>query len=184
MNVLKYYIDYFKYIATTHPELQHDDASGDRVFEVMDVEEAFGDFRSAAKEKGVMMRLLLPFGSLTDEQSGNSRIIMQGGFLLAAYHSSRDQGTPEFLNAMSKSYRIAHEIAEKMVDDAQQGHPLFNFSIRSVQHLNWSVQSRVMTADGNYSGYFCLFNFEAPFRNCLAEHENEAWKNPTPHNFD
>ena len=180
MKVIEDYIKYFKHQAEQHPELLHSDVSGSRVFQVIDVEEAFGDFRTAVKEKDFIMRLLWPFWTLTDNYS-DSRVSIQGGVLIAKYHGNRKEGSPEFISAMSESAIICHDIAEKMVADSQNNYPLFYESIRSVQHLNWNAQPAPFVGDTNYSGYICTFSFDNHMRNCLEEHEDDTWKTLTPH---
>ena len=181
MNLLSEYVKYFKYQCEIHPKILHKDDVGDRCFAVIDIEEALGEFRTASKEKGVMFRAIIPFWNLPDEYSGNSRVAVQGGFIVAKYHSSRETDSVEFIRAMDESKEIALDFAEKMVADSQNGHPLFHYSINSIQHLNWNAQPRTNIGDGSYSGYLCTFTFQTHFRNCLAMHDDENWKQPTPH---
>jgi hypothetical protein len=183
MSVIKEYINYFRYNATQHPELLHSEESGKYVFEVIDVEESFGDLRTASAEKKMIMRLILPFGNIEENESQDAKVALTGGFIIAAYHGQREQDKIAFEDALAKSFQVALDFIEKMVADAQAKHPLFYHSIRSVKNLNWNAQSRVNVGDGSYSGYLCTFSFQNWFRNCLDAHDDENWKQPTPHNL-
>lgn len=181
MSLIKDYINYFRYNAGQHPDLLHDEESARRVFEVIDVEEAFGDLRTAGQEKTMIMRLILPFSNIDEDMSQDARVVLTGGFVVAAYAGQREQGKIEFENALSKSHQVALDFVEKMVADAQTEHPLFYNSIRSIKELNWNAQSRIGIGDGSYHGYICTFSFQNWFRNCLSEHDDDTWKTPTPH---
>ena len=64
MNYLDDIISYFKYLCTQHVLLLHSDNVGSRVFEVRDLDAAFGALRTGVKEKDFLVRFILPTISL------------------------------------------------------------------------------------------------------------------------
>jgi hypothetical protein len=179
----KLYRQYFEHLCTIHPDLLHKPASDEYVFEILSIEQAFGDYRTAIKEKGFMFRLI-EYTFQLDDQSEDARQLKQGGFIIAKYSSSREEGTPSYINAIEESEKIALEFAEKMIDDSRNRHPIFYSSINNLRELKWNAQIIQSTGDGNYHGWLCTFAFNSSIRNCLSQHPDANWKIPSPHNFE
>lgn len=177
------YRKYFKHQAVHHPDLQHDDASGQRVFEVIDVEEALADFRSISTPKGYLMRLINYTYQIGMNDGADAQKYINGGFIIAKYHSHRRDGEDGFNTAMLQSEKIVDEIIEKMVADSRNGHPLFNRSLDTVNSIN--VQPKIYTGDSGYSGWICTFNISNYWRNCITHADAPAWTDngQTPHNL-
>ena len=87
-------IDYFKYLCEQHPALLHDDDSGGRVFDVRDLDNAFGGLRTGMKEKSFAVHLVLPTMDYRHEVGNNARKAYQFGLLVAKYHGRRDTRGP------------------------------------------------------------------------------------------
>jgi hypothetical protein len=166
MQFLDAYVSYFRWQAMKHPDLLHSPDVGDRIFEVISIEEAMGDFRSSVTEKGFLMRLIVPTYSLGDSYSANGLKKAQGGFIISKYHSNRAADNAGFIAACTDSERVGFEIIEKMVGDSKNGHPLFNHSINTLDHLNLDVQPKHDEAEGGYYGWLFMFEFSSFFRNC------------------
>lgn len=167
------YIDYFKHQAETHPDLLHDDASGQRVFALVTVEQAMGDFRTGAQTKATIVRLLEYSYVVDDQGKSQNAKAMQGGFIVASYYSARSGGDAAYIAAMAKSERIADEIIEKMITDSQAGHPLFDYSLDSRQQIQ--VNPIRNTGDATYVGFIVLFAYENFFRVCTTHDDAPAW---------
>jgi hypothetical protein len=165
------YINYFKHQAETHPDLLHTDSR--RVFEVVDFEEAWSDFRSTIKEKDHIMRLALPSGGL----SGNSdeTIEVMGGFMIAKYFKTRNGTQEDVLDALASSLAIGLDIAEKICADSNNGHPLWYWSAGSPETLDLSYTPRVYAGDAAYAGYMFIFRFNNEWRNCPSSVEAPVW---------
>lgn len=167
MKLFDLYRAYFKHQAKNHPDLLHSDASGGRVFEVISVDEAIGDLRTSGKEKDFILRLLDYTYEVSDDTQSQIRKYIQGGFIVAKYHSPRSGGKESYYTAMEESERVMDELIAKMIADSQNGHPLFFHSLDSRQNI--TVNPLVSTEDGTYSGWICFFRFAPHFPECVAE---------------
>lgn len=166
------YIAYFKHQAVNHPDLLHDDAVGSRVFEVITVEEALGDFRTAVAEKNYIMRLMHYTYNVGDRGLNEVRKYIQGGFIIAHYHSDK-AGTVTQLEAMALAEKVVDEIIEKMIADSKAGHPLLYHSLDSKQDI--TVSPVMYVGDNSYSGWMCLFNIYNWWRDCITHEDAPAW---------
>lgn len=164
------YRAYLQHQAENHPDLLHSDTDGQRVFAMMNIEEAVSDLRGAASEKGYMMRGFHYTYSVSDD--GDGRKFLQGGFMIAKSFSARSAGSSSFFTAMDDSERVLDEIIEKMVSDSRAGHPLFLHSLDSAQSIN--VRPRPYVGD-SYAGWFCTFDFFNYFRVCITDDAAPAW---------
>lgn len=173
MTFADVYNAYFEHQAINHPDLLHDPASGQRVFSIISLEEALGDFRSGTKEKGPIMRLIEYSYTTSDFGQHEVRKRIEGGFIIAHYHSARAGGSEDYLQAMVKSERICDEVIEKMIGDSKAGHPLFYYSFSSRQDV--AVNPTRFIGDACYSGYMCLFSFSNYFRACPDGEDAPAW---------
>lgn len=173
------YEKYFLHQAINHPDLGHTDDS--KVFEVITVDDAFGDFRDRVKEKGFIFRLINYTYRISDKHSADAMKIVEGAFFIAKYHSERSGGAAAQKLAMTESERIVDEIIEKMIADSNAGHPLFYYSLNTAQNIN--VTPKINTGDGGYSGWICSFSFANHWRNCLSHPDAPAWTDggATPH---
>jgi len=141
----------------------------DKVFEMMSVEEAVGDFRTSIKEKGFIMRGIHYTYSISDDTTGNVAKKLTCGFVIAKYHSSRTGGKEAFQQVMVDTEKVVDEIIEKMIADSNNGHPLFYYSLNTAQTI--SVIPKISTGDAGYSGWLCTFRIANHWRNCIT-HEN------------
>lgn len=164
------YRAYLKHQAVNHPALQHSDTEGQRVFAMIQVEEALADLRTAAKEKDYIMRGFHYTYNVQDD--GQGRKYMQGGFMIAKAYSASEGGTDALLAALDAAETVVDEIIEKMVSDSRNGHPLFLYSLDSAQRID--VRPRPLISD-NYAGWMCFFDFFNYFRVCLTDAEAPVW---------
>ncbi len=181
-GIYKLYKDYFLHLNKCHPKVLHD-SSGNTIFELVTIEEAFGDFRGQIAEKSYMFRLIEYTWGLDDNYTSNGKQTKQGGFIIAKYHSDRAQGSEEYAEAIADTEEIALDFAEKMCADSKESHPLFYYSIDTLKHMNWNAQVVRHIGDGTYSGWLCTFQFDSWFRNCIGEHTDTKWKKPSPHTY-
>lgn len=167
MKVFDLYRAYFIHQCENHPSLVHEDVIGSRVFEMVSVEEALGDFRTAGKEKGFVFRLIEYTYQVGDNDAHQIRKQIQGGFIVAKYHGVRSEGKAAYFLAMEDSEKVVDEIIAKMITDSQDGHPLFFHSLDSRQEI--SVSPTLRRPDGSYSGWICLFSFSPHFPECVED---------------
>lgn len=182
MIFTNYYIDYFKWQAINHPDLAHDDAEGSRVFEVIDVEEALGDFRGAVKEKAFIFRLIL-YTYEPRLAEGEIMKNMQGGFIIAHSFSARDGGGSDHLQALTLSEQVVDQIIAKMIADSRNGHPLFEGSFDTPDGV--IVTPVVYTGDSSYAGWRVLFDLASSMDICIPGANAPDWidEGVTPFSF-
>lgn len=177
--MLAEYIDYFRHQATTHPLLLHTPER--RVFEVVDFEEAWGDFRTAVKEKDFIMRLVLPSGGVVGHADETVEVL--GGFVIARYWNKRNEGDKEMVTAMDASFKVGMDICEKIIADSKEEHPLWYHSANTPDALDISFQPKIYVGDAQYAGYIFLFRWHTAWRNCISSPQAPAWVDGglTPH---
>lgn len=152
-------IDYFRYLCEQHPDLLHDDESGGRVFDVRDLDSAFGALRTGMKEKAYAVRLVLPTMDYRHEVGNNARKVYQFGLLVAKYHGRREALDGDVIAAISDSEKVVDEILERMVSDSRNGYELFRYSIDQIDNMKPTAEVMLNLFDGSYSGVFVMFEF-------------------------
>lgn len=171
MKSIQLYYDYFEHQAINHVDLRHADVDGQRVFAIIDIDKALGDFRSGQQPQGYMMRLInytYSVGQRTHQMAKE----LQGGFIIAKNFDPRGLHD-EYLAAMVAAERVMDEVISKMVLDSRNGHPLFDNYFDAEQDVN--VQPVLDTGDGTYCGWMCIFTTQQFFSNC---------SNPDPDRWD
>ena len=164
---------YFKHQAENHPSLAHQDLTGERVFQMIGVEEALGDFRTGVKEKAFIMRLLNYNYSIGDAGEHETKKFLEGGFIIARHFSGRAVGTADYYEAMDDSEQVVDEVIEKMLADSRNGHPLWYHSLDSRQNIR--VNPRAYTGDASYAGWLVTFSWSNRFRDCITSDDAPAW---------
>lgn len=172
------YRKYFEHLCSVHPDLLHLDEAGKKVFQLISIQEALGDFRVNVVEKGYIFRLITPTWKLEGHDQTIKNVL--GGFIIAKYNSSREGGTPDFFSAMDDSETLCNEFSAKILLDSQKGHPLFYYSVNTLEGLNLSCSPLLKIGDGSYSGWLCIFEFSNYVNVCSDELPIE-WQTPTPH---
>jgi len=149
------YINYFRWQCEHHPDMLHLSTPGNRVFEVIDIEEALGDFRTGVKEKDFIFRLIQYTYNVRVGEDGNPRKYMQGGFIIAKYFGPRSQN---HLTALSAAELVTDQFIQKMISDSRGGHPLFANRLGDGRDI--SVSPVVLTGDASYAGWRVIFSFD------------------------
>lgn len=165
------YRDYLLHQAVNHPDLQHQPEK-DKVFEMMSIEEAVGDFRTTIKEKGFIMRGIHYTYSISDKNADAMKQLTCG-FVIAKYHSSRTGGKEAFQQVLVDTEKVVDEIVEKMIADSKNGHPLFYYSLNTAQNV--SVIPKVSAGEVGYSGWLCTFRIANHWRNCIKHTDAPQW---------
>lgn len=151
-------VDYFTGLCVNHPELAHDELAGKRVFEVISYEEAFGDFRSAAREKSFFVRFILP--TMAFYRNGNNAgKSYQCGLMVGKFYSSRESAKTARIQAWSDAERIADDFIARMIYDSRAGNELFNSSIDVVDNMNLTGDFLDAQGDGAYAAVMYIFEF-------------------------
>lgn len=168
------YNSYFEYQATQHPELQHQPESGQQVFAIIPFTSAYGQYRTAIREKSFMMRLINYTFGMTDGDD-QSRKSMVGGFIISKWHGTAQDITTEVTAAMEDSEKVVEDIVAKMVRDSQEGHPLFDSGADEVGDLQLNAQPLFFTGDGTYSGWIVTFKLNNYFDHCDSTRSGVVW---------
>ena len=151
-------VDYFKDLCVQHPLLAHAETSGQRVFEVIAYEEAFGDFRTAAKEKSYFVRFILP--TMQFQRNGNNAYKRyQVGLMVGKFYSIREDLKTAKVTAWANAEKVADDIITRMIYDSREGHALFNSTIDLIENTNLSGDFMDAQGDGSYAAVMYLFDF-------------------------
>lgn len=165
------YEAYYKNLCVNHPDLQHADVNGSKVFKMIHIEEALGDFRSGVKVSGLIFRLINYTFEVKDNYTADQMRWKQGGFIVASSHGKGD--SPAQMEALGKSERIAMDFIERMIYDSQEGHPLFYFTLNTAKGI--SIQPFMYTGDATYSGWMAIFDFGDHVPNCINREGGPIW---------
>lgn len=157
------YVAYFEHQAENHPSLAHDLANSDAVFQVIDVEESFADFKTGVKEKDYIMRLF-NYTYRLGKESGQYMKMLEGGFLIAKHISTRHSTPAQIIAARAAAEKVCDDIIQRMLQDSEAGHILFNYSLNDGDTI--SVTPTGLLGDGSYIGWRVIFSFENFFTNC------------------
>lgn len=158
-------VSYFEYLSMKHPELQHAETEGDRVFEVVAYEDAFSDFKTAGQEKRFFVRVILPTVRF-ENQGDNARKMYQMGMVVGRYYSRREGSRSEMVQAWSDAERVADDFLARMVADSRNGYALFNNSMDKIQNLNITGDFWDTQGDGSYCAV--MYMFEMGLFRCLS----------------
>jgi hypothetical protein len=159
------YFAYFKHQCTVIPDLGHQETEGNRVFHVIDTDEAYDTLKNKAKEQSYQFRLLLPTAAPT---SAIYNVPVNYGFIITHFHSKRELGDNSFLQAIEKAYAMGWRIINQMLYDAQHNR-LFMDGVGKLQDLNLAVNPRISDIDPNYSGYIFTFDGFEKIKQCNAD---------------
>ena len=171
------YRKYLEHQAVNHPALLH--TEGSKVFEMIGIQDALGDFRSVGQEKGFIMRgIWYTYGFGFAHESVKR---MMGGFIIAKHYSNRVGGKKSLFEAMRDSEKVADEIIAKMVKDSKNGHPLFYHSFNHPSRAN--VQPKFNAGEVGYSGYLVTFEISSHWNEC-AVLDVENWETPDGENWE
>lgn len=151
------FVEYFAYLCTQHPDLLHQEATGERVFEVVAYEDAFSDFRTAAQEKAFFVRLILPTMRF-ERQGANARKVYQAGLMVGRYYSRREDLKAEMVEAWSDAERVADDFVARMVADSANGYALFGGTADSIDRLNLTGDFLDVQGDGSWAAVLYMFD--------------------------
>jgi len=151
-------VDYFKNLCVQHPLLEHSENTGKRVFEVVAYDEAFGDFKTGAREKSYFVRFILP--TMEWKNSGNNAMKhYQCGIMVGKYYSTKEDAKTEKVVAWSAAERIADDFIARMVYDSREGNALFNSTIDLIENASLAGDFLDAQGDGSYAAVMYLFDF-------------------------
>jgi len=172
----KKYYNYFEHNVKLHSELSPS-SKAKGVFEMLTVEEALGAFRSSLKESKYVFRLLEPTWSLIGEDAQGMQEV-EAGFIIAKKGSDRNKGKTHYIDSIASCEAIAHEFANKIMLDSNDGHPLFNYSVNTLKELKWHCQTMRKVGDGSFDGVIASFSFLMDFDTCIDT--EKPFFTPTP----
>jgi hypothetical protein len=152
------YIDYFKDLCGKHATLQHNDTSGGRVFAVIGQDEAVGDLRTGGDTEGWIFRLVVPQWGLDDTDDGRAHKEWLGGFIIARFHSQREEDSADKFLILDQCDAMGEGFANRMLRDCEEGHPLFNYSIRTFRDMRFKALPKMNLPQG-YVGRLFTFSF-------------------------
>lgn len=172
-SVFSNYIAYFRYLCEKHPDLLHAEQSGNRIFDVIALETAMGDFRTGIKAKDFAVRLVLPGGSAGGEVS-NAFLSLTGGFVVMKSYSERKDGASK-LDALNDSLLIAQDFLARMQHDSSLGVGPFAYGLNTLDAMQPGIQPRVAETSDFYAGWLVTFKFSQKITVCLGSPTAPAW---------
>jgi hypothetical protein len=138
-------VSYVRYLCEQHRDLLHDDAKGQRVFFITNVERASAFTNEEIKPKSFCVVITYP-----DATKSNQQGIMTNTFMLFVGHWSNTTNAANSVDtAMLASYRVLLELIGRMHTD-EEGSRIFSGSASSVEPGN---ASPVENYYANYSGW-------------------------------
>lgn len=171
MTAMKLYRDYWKHQAKAHPTLAHTDAA--RVFQVITIEQALGDYRVGVQAQGWIFRLIEPTYRILLDDSGRYRKYMQGGYVVAKWIDFRAADEDTRHQIVDQVEQVNDDLIAKMIADSMNDFPLFNHSLDSNQQI--SSELVPITGDASYIGIRTIYSWDTGFVNCLLPLEEEGW---------
>ena len=151
-------VSYLQNLCVQHPDLEHAEASGSRIFEVVAYEDALSDFRTAGQEKSYFVRFILPT-MIFKSKDNNATKEYQAGLMVGRYYSTREDVRSEQVAAWSASERIADDFIARIVYDSRNGDALFNHSADSLAALDVRADFMPVAGDGSFAAVLYTFNF-------------------------
>lgn len=174
------YVKYFEWLCALHPSLLH--TAANKVFEVISVDDAFGDYRGKYSPSGFFFRLIDPTWSV--EEIG--RFYFQrkeGGFIVGKKTDLRNANTAARLAVRDAVENVVNDFIAHMVADSQNGHPLFSGGSDSPEMLRINCQPAFTAADGSYDALICTFQFYPEMNYQLACHASPEWQTLSPYTY-
>lgn len=149
---------YFKNLSVQHPLLQHNEATGNRIFETVAYEEAFSDFKTAAAEKNYFVRFIMPTMKWVNS-GNNAKKHYECGIMVGKYYSTREDAKAAKMAAYAAAESVADAFIARMVSDSRDGHALFNSTIDLVENANLQGDFMDAQGDGSYVSVLYMFDF-------------------------
>lgn len=173
------YVNYFRWLCAQHERLLHSDER--KVFEVISVEEALGDFRSRIGLEDFYF-FLIDYTWSVNELGGFQYQEKQGGFVIAKKLDVRNVVSADRVAARDQLEIVVNDFISHILADAQNGHPLFSNN-DTLSSLKVNVQPLFLTGDGSYDALICTFEFNVPLEYRLECHPSLVWRELSPHNY-
>ena len=180
-GMFQLYHDYFLWLCQLHPSLAHSDTQ--RVFEMVSVEEALGDFRGKVSSTGFYFRLV-DYTWGVGEKGGFQFQKKQGAFIVGKKIAVRDAPAAARITARNQCETICNDFISHMIADSRNGHPLFSNQSDELSDLKINVQPLLPTGDGSYEGLICTFEFFPEKDYTLACHPVPEWQELSPSTYD
>ncbi len=172
MILVSNYVKTFKDYCINHPELQHDDEVGRRVFLVKSLFDYFaGAWREKLQEKKYVFVLMLPNSSAIGNNYQNNNC----GFSVLHFHSERS-GEIDKIEAMNRAQKVGISIIKRMVKDAINGAEIYENSFFSTEDLGLTIEPDEDAGDTGYSGFQFWFEFKTKIDKCDTA---TAWADET-----
>jgi hypothetical protein len=175
------YVKYFEWLCALHPSLLH--GTGNKVFEVISVDDAFGDYRGKFSASGCFFRLIDPMWSV--EEIGRYHFQRkEGGFVIGKKIDVRNANAAARFAVRDAVETLVNDFISHMVADSQNGHPLFSGGSDSPETLRITCQPAFTAADGSYDALICTFQFYPEINYQLSCHTSEDWQTLSPFQYD
>lgn len=174
------YHDYFFWLCHLHPAFAHSNAQ--RVFELVSVDEAFGDYRGHASKSGFIFRLI-DYTWGIDEIGDFHFQRKRGGFIVAKNMKTRDALPAVRITARNQCETIINDFITHMLADSNNGHPMFSGNQDEPGKLRVNVTPALNIGDGTYDGAMCTYDFCPEHNYALDCHPVDEWQELSPFDY-
>lgn len=157
MNIIDW-VEYGRNLATKHKEILHQDAVNKRAFQVMDVEDAFGDIHSLTGD--IIVRWLIPTYQIEDPGSSPYKNYSVGFIILCKHRRGQ---VDDYIDAIGKAERISDEFLARIRYDSQEDSALFSGGEDSFDEMNIVGNPLKGSGDSSYSGWITVFRIMSQF---------------------
>jgi hypothetical protein len=171
------YIDYFLRLCQVHPSLLHTDTQ--RVFEVVSVEEALGDYRGKVSGTGFYFRLMDYTWGVGSTGAFQFQA-KQGGFIIGKKVDARNGTSAGRTAARDQCESMVNDFVAHMLADSRAGHPLFSHGSDELALLKLNVAPLFPSGDGSHDALACTFEFFPAYSYELDCHPVPEWRELSP----
>jgi hypothetical protein len=176
------YANYFEYVASKHPLLNHVAEIGKRTFDVIPQSDV-KDFDMIRTEidaaADFAMVAVIPTLELQERTDAGVNRTYTGAFFVLKKYSSRNDEKRSWYGGTSEAEGIAEDILQRIVKDSRNKHPLFHRSCDTMGALNYRMLERKVS---NWSGLLVTFNFSNIMPDCPNTTTNWLDNGLTPYN--
>lgn len=168
MNIIDW-IEYGRKLSGLNLMVDESESYENRAFQVVDVEEAFGDIRSLITN--VVVRWFIPTYTIMDP-GGSPRKIYTAGFMILVKHNRGE--TDDYINAITKAEDISDQFIDRIKYDSQNDSTLFLGGEDSYEEMSINGVPIKGSGDSNFSGWITTLQIMSP----LPEYCNKKdyWK--------
>jgi hypothetical protein len=155
------YIEYLENQANAHPKIAHRKEIGGRTFDVIEQNDIhtldITRIEINPSAEFCLIAVLPTISTLETSTTGDEKVLVGGFFVMQKYHQRTATAAKKWYNVVDEPHIIGYQIAEKMVVDSINNHPLFHRNADRFDNLGFRSQFKKFD---NWQGYLFTFSFK------------------------